>query len=239
MFKFLYPPSSTLPEEESPASYQRLTSAEFKERRATAFKDETIERTQKTFRREWINNAIDKMMRKKNKKKKGKKLYPKLKKLTEEYIKRLFLSMTIYCDAMHENGLVPYETRHKQKDCTLSDIARKIDNFLSDTPKGYLMLTGPEVIGLTFGPEAQEQYEQFLDQDVDEEAGHGVDEDDYAGYGVGLEEEPEKGEPEEKINWDQVDGGKRRKTKRRKSMKRKIRTKKNKRKIISKRRMRK
>uniref|UniRef100_A0A6C0BA11 Uncharacterized protein n=1 Tax=viral metagenome TaxID=1070528 RepID=A0A6C0BA11_9ZZZZ len=84
MFKFLYPPSSTLPEEESPASYQRLTSAEFKERRATAFKDETIERTQKTFRREWINNAIDKMMRKKNKKKKGKKIYLKIKKINEK-----------------------------------------------------------------------------------------------------------------------------------------------------------
>jgi hypothetical protein len=169
-----------------------------------------------------MGHFINKMLRKKA-------INPKLKNLNEEYIKRLLLSMTTYCDAMHVKGWVPYATYDsKIADCSLFDIKRKIEVFLSDPPEGYLMLTGPEVIGLTFGPEAQEQYEQILEQHENEdgEAGHGVGEDDedgYAGHGVGPEE------PEEQIltSMEDVDGGKRR-TKRRRSMKRKIRSRKNK-----------
>lgn len=219
MSKFSCPSSSMLTAEESSDPDERFTSAElfpFKERIRAVFENKTVEALEKGGRRNWMNSVITTMFNKKYKKDKGEKLYPKLENLTREYIKRLLFSMTTYCDAIHENGWVPYATRYEYKDCSLFNIRERIDNFLSDTPKDYLMLTGPEIIGLTFGPAAQEQYEQFLEPygDRDGEAGHGV------------QEEEEK-ESEEQINWDEVDGGKRRKTKRRRSRKRKTKTKKN------------
>jgi len=138
----------------------------------------------------------------------------------------------MYCDTTHPKGRVPHALFDNNEACSVFDIKRKLREFLSNAPKGYLMLTGPEVIGLTFGPEAQKQYETLLDRyedrDEDEEAGHGVDvdpdEDGYAGHGVGPEE------PEEQIltSMEEVDGGKRRKTRRRKTKRRKTMKRKNK-----------
>uniref|UniRef100_A0A6C0AZT0 Uncharacterized protein n=1 Tax=viral metagenome TaxID=1070528 RepID=A0A6C0AZT0_9ZZZZ len=152
----------------------------------------------------------------------------RLTNINKEYIKRLLLSMTMYCDTTHPKGRVPHALFDNNEACSVFDIKRKLREFLSDAPKGYLMLTGPEVIGLTFGPEAQEQYETLLDkyQDMDEEAGHGVDEDydGYSGHGVG----PEESDEQILTSMEEVDGGKRRKTKRRKTKRRKTMKRKNK-----------
>jgi len=218
-FPRLGPPATTSAVR-SVQSLEREKARKARKSKAEAEAEEMELLRQNDLRKEWMNNTVDEIF---------KEFHLKLANINKEYIKRLLLSMTIYCDTTHPKKRVPHASEDNNEPCSVFDIKRKLRRFfLFRPPDGYLMLTGPEVIGLTFGPEAQEQYETFLDQyqvlDEDEESGHGVDEDYdvYAGHGVNDEEPPELTSMEE------VDGGKRRKTKRRRSMKRKNKTKKSK-----------
>jgi hypothetical protein len=212
-FPYLGPPATTV-------AVRSARSLE-REKALKAKAEERALLVQKGLRKEWMNNTVNEIFEE---------FHLRLQNINKEYIKRLLLSMTMYCDTTHPKKRVPHALFDRNEPCSVFNIKGKLREFLSNAPKGYLMLTGPEVIGLTFGPEAQEQYETLLgpyegkDDDEDEEAGHGVDEDYdvYAGHGVNDEEPPELTSMEE------VDGGKRRKTKRRRSMKRKNKTKKSK-----------